>query len=113
MVRPPSRAHPLLCCRLIRVIITRVRAGDAFLLDARLELRAVRAAPPRTAASVHFRVRWLSPPFLSSIRHKIESQSTTSIGEAFRMCVARAVGCPACMPARVLNCSVCVAQKDV
>ena len=64
--------------------------GDAFLLDARVELRASSAGPPRCTARVHFCVRWLQPPRLGAIRQKIENQSTSSTAEAFRMCVAAA-----------------------
>ena len=63
--------------------------GDAFRLESRLELRAQGepGAPPRCRATVHFHVRWLHPPRFSAIKHKIENQSTGSIGDAYRMCV--------------------------
>jgi hypothetical protein len=68
-------------------------AGDSFVLDARLELRCVQPSPPRCRASVLFRVRWLRPLWLASIRNTIESQSRTSTAEAFRMC-AHTYACP-------------------
>jgi len=71
--------------------------GDAFVLEARLQLRDARAsasgAPPRCAASVAFRVRWLkSPPRLPGIKHKIESTSRESTAEAYRMLFSMAQG---------------------
>jgi hypothetical protein len=56
-------------------------------LDVRIELRSASATPPRCAACVYFRVRWLHTPRIAMIRKKIESQSRDATAESYRACV--------------------------